>query len=225
MKFFLDTANLTEIRRALDWKLLDGVTTNPTLISKEQAPFETIVREICRIVPGDVSLETTTATAEEIVKEGEHLSTFGKNVVVKVAMLPEGLVAARLLEEMNIRTNVTLVFSANQALLAAKAGASFVSPFIGRLDDVGQDGMQVVKQTLEIFRQYAFKSQVIVASIRHPLHVLEAARIGAPIATMPFKVMKALFKHPLTDDGLKMFLEDWKKVKRPLVASQSEAKA
>jgi transaldolase len=224
MKFFLDTANLAEIKHALDWRLLDGVTTNPTLISREQVSFEAVVREICRIVPGHVSLETTTTTAEEIVKEGQYLAAFGKNVVVKVAVLPEGLKAAKVLEETGIPTNVTLVFSANQALLAAKAGASFVSPFIGRLDDVGQEGMQVVKQTLEIFKQYAFKTQVIVASIRHPLHVLEAARLGAPIATMPFKVMEALYKHPLTDHGLKMFLEDWKKVKRTPIIEHSEDK-
>jgi len=222
MKFFLDSASIPEIRQALSWNLLDGVTTNPTLIAKEKAPFDSLVREICGLVPGHVSLETTSATAEGIVREGQHLSKLGQNVVVKVAISPEGLKAVKILEESGIKTNVTLVFSANQALVAAKAGASFVSPFIGRLDDVGHEGMLVVRQILEIFMRYSFRTQVIVASIRHPLHVLEAARIGAPIATMPLKVMEALFRHPLTDQGLKTFLEDWGRVKREVVDGASE---
>ena len=216
MKFFLDTANIDEIKQAIDWGVLDGVTTNPSLIAGENRDFEELVSEICSLVDGPVSLETTTLTAGEMVREAEELIRFGPNVVVKVGISPEGVKAVRKLSQVGIKTNVTLTFSSNPAILAAKAGATYVSPFIGRLDDVGHVGMNVIKEILTIFRNYAFTTQLIVASIRHPLHVVQAAKLGAPIATMPFKVMEQLFKHPLTDIGLERFLKDWEKVKRKI---------
>lgn len=212
MKFFLDTANIEEIKKAAEWGILDGVTTNPTLISKTGRPFKEVVKEILEIVDGPVSLETVSLDAEGMIREGSMLAELGENVVVKIPMTPEGLKAVIALESEGIPTNVTLVFSPTQALLAAKAGASYVSPFVGRLDDISSDGMKLIEEVKTIFSNYEFDTEIIVASVRHPMHVLEAALIGADICTMPFKVMEQLFKHPLTDIGLERFLKDWEKV-------------
>lgn len=213
MKFFLDTANLDEIRQAKEWGLLDGVTTNPTLVSKEEMPFQELVNEILKMVEGPVSLEVVSEDAEGMVSEARELNKLGKNVVIKIPLTPEGLKAVRILSKEGIKTNVTLCFSPTQALLAAKAGADYISPFIGRLDDISSYGMRLVEDIKEIYDNYGFKTQIIVASIRHPMHVLEAALIGADIATMPFPVLEKLFKHPLTDIGIQRFLKDWEKVK------------
>ncbi|MBI5238130.1 MAG: fructose-6-phosphate aldolase [Deltaproteobacteria bacterium] len=214
MKFFIDTANVEEIKAAQDWGLLDGVTTNPSLIAKEKRPFKDIVREICSIVDGPVSLEAVSMDAEGIISEARSLSSISPNVVVKAPMTLQGLKAVRALSKEGIKTNVTLVFSAVQALMAAKAGATYVSPFVGRLDDISHDGMELVRQILDIYGNYGFSTEVIVASVRHPLHVLEGARMGAHIATIPFKVLEQLSKHPLTDIGIDRFLKDWEKVPR-----------
>jgi len=212
MKFFLDTANIEEIKKASEWGILDGVTTNPTLISKTGRPFKEVVQEILEIVGGPVSLETVSLDAEGMIREGKLLAEMGENVVVKIPMTPEGLKAVQALESEGIPTNVTLVFSPTQALLAAKAGASYVSPFVGRLDDISGEGMKLIEEIKTIFTNYEFDTEIIVASVRHPMHVLEAAIIGADICTMPFKVIEQLFKHPLTDIGLERFLKDWEKV-------------
>lgn len=214
MKFFLDTANLEEIRKGLEMGLVDGVTTNPTLISKEGLDFWELVQEICKIVPGPVSIEVTAKDAERMLREAKELAKLGDNVVVKIPMTLEGIKAVRKIEAEGIRTNVTLVFSPLQALIAAKAGATYVSPFVGRLDDISSEGMRIVEQIIEIYSNYDLFTQVIVASVRHPIHVLEAALLGADIVTMPFKVMEQLFLHPLTDIGIERFLKDWEKVTR-----------
>jgi transaldolase len=214
MKFFLDTANLAEIKEIAGWGILDGVTTNPSLVSKENAPFDELIKEICRIVPGPVSVECVSTQAEDIIKEARDLTALAANVVVKIPIGIEGLKATRVLSQEGIQVNTTLVFSPTQALLAAKAGSRYVSPFIGRLDDISQEGMQVVEQILAIFDNYGLETEVIVASIRHPLHVVEAALLGADIATLPFAVMEKLVKHPLTDIGMEKFLKDWSKVKK-----------
>ncbi len=214
MKFFLDTANLDEIKRGLEMGLVEGVTTNPTLISKEGLEFWELVQEICKIVPGPVSLELTAKDAEGMLKEAKELAKLGDNVVVKIPMTPEGIKAVKRIEAEGIRTNVTLVFSPLQALIAAKAGATYVSPFVGRLDDIASEGMRLVEQILEIYSNYDLFTQVIVASVRHPMHVLEAALLGADIVTMPFKVLEQLFSHPLTDIGIERFSKDWEKVPR-----------
>ncbi|MBU4525531.1 MAG: fructose-6-phosphate aldolase [Desulfomicrobium sp.] len=211
MQFFIDTANLSEIRAAMDMGLVDGVTTNPTLMSKEAADWREIAGEICKLVPGPVSLEVIALDAEGMVREAKDLVQYGPNVVVKVPMTAEGLKAVRILKSMDIETNVTLIFSANQALLAAKAGAAYVSPFLGRLDDVGQDGMELVHQILGIYSNYGFATKIIVASVRSPLHVLDAAMAGAHIATVPYKILTQLMAHPLTDKGIEAFLKDWEK--------------
>ncbi|MDO9583601.1 MAG: fructose-6-phosphate aldolase [Desulfomicrobium sp.] len=211
MQFFIDTANLSEIRAAMDMGLVDGVTTNPTLMSKEAADWREIAGEICKLVPGPVSLEVIALDAEGMVREAKDLMQYGPNVVVKVPMTAEGLKAVRILKSMDIETNVTLIFSANQALLAAKAGAAYVSPFLGRLDDVGQDGMELVHQILGIYSNYGFATKIIVASVRSPLHVLDAAMAGAHIATVPYKILTQLMAHPLTDKGIEAFLKDWEK--------------
>jgi len=208
MKFFLDTANLDEIRQAAVWGLCDGVTTNPTLVAREGREHRAQILEIARIVTGPISVETTSNDTEEMVRQGVEYAAWAPNVVVKVPMTPPGLAACRRLRERAIGVNVTLVFSANQALLAAKAGATFVSPFVGRLDDIGHDGMQVVRDAVAIFRTYGLATKVLAASLRHPLHVTAAALAGAPIATMPFKVLEQLFKHALTDVGQERFLAD-----------------
>ncbi|AHE96444.1 transaldolase [Thermocrinis ruber] len=212
MQFFLDTGNVDEIKQALEWGILDGVTTNPTLIAKTGRPFMEVVKEILQLVDGPVSLETVSRDAKGMVEEGRKLAELGDNVVVKIPMTPEGMIAVQELESEGIPTNVTLVFSPTQALIAAKAGATFVSPFIGRLDDVSSDGMKLIRDVKTIFDNYDFDTQIIVASVRHPMHVLEAALIGADICTMPFEVMKKLFQHPLTDKGIELFLKDWEKV-------------
>ena len=213
MKFFLDTANLEEIREAASLGILDGVTTNPTLIAKEQANLKKQIVEICQIVNGPVSAEVVATDTEEMCREGRELARLHPNVVVKIPMLRDGMKAVKRLGEEGIRTNVTLCFSAPQALLAAKAGASFISPFLGRLDDISHVGMDLIRDITLIYRNYSFKTQLLAASLRHPLHVVEAAKAGAHIATLPSKVLDQLFKHPLTDRGLANFLRDWEKVR------------
>jgi transaldolase len=212
VKIFLDTANIDEIREAASWGVLDGVTTNPTLVAKTGRKWGEVIQDILSLVDGPISLEVTTTDADAMVKQGRQLAKLHENVVVKIQMTTEGLKAIRALAKEGVRINTTLVFSANQAILAAKAGAKYVSPFIGRLDDMGQEGMQVVREIVEIFDRYGFDCEVLVASIRHPLHVIEAAKLGADIVTMPFDVLKRMTQHALTDVGLKRFLEDWKKV-------------
>ena len=212
MKIFIDTANIEEIKKTNDCGVIDGVTTNPSLVAKEGKEFKELVQEIVNIVDGPISVEVISTNAEGMVKEAVELSAWSSNIVVKIPMIQEGLKAVKILCVKGIKTNVTLAFSVNQALLAAKAGATYVSPFIGRLDDIGHEGMQIVRDTVKIFNIYNFKTQVIVASIRHPLHVIEAAKAGAHVATVPFIVIEKMFKHPLTDIGLERFLDDWKKV-------------
>ncbi|MBW2544340.1 MAG: fructose-6-phosphate aldolase [Deltaproteobacteria bacterium] len=212
MKFFIDTGNIDEIKEGLSLGMVDGVTTNPSLVAKEKKDFDTVVREILEIVDGPVSLEVISEDAEGMVAEGKKLAGLAENVVVKIPMTTEGLKATRMLSDLGISVNQTLIFSPVQALLAAKAGADYVSPFIGRLDDISHNGMELVEQILTIFDNYEFDCEVIVASVRHPLHVLDAALLGADIATIPFKVIKQLAGHPLTDVGIKRFLDDWRSV-------------
>jgi len=214
MKFFIDTANINEIKEANDMGMVDGVTTNPSLIAKEGRDFEEIIKEICAIVDGPISAEVVSTDTEGMLKEARKLSKIHNNIVVKIPMLVDGLKATRKLSEEGIKTNVTLVFSPLQALMAAKAGATYVSPFIGRLDDISQEGLLLVEQIVEIYSNYAFDTEIIVASIRNPLHVLESALMGADIATIPFNVLSKLAAHPLTDKGLKAFLDDWNKAKK-----------
>ncbi len=209
MKFFLDTANIDEIREVASWGVLDGVTTNPSLVAKEGRSFEDLVRDICALCPGPVSAEAVSEKAPEIIAEGRRLARIAANVAVKVPVTVEGLKACKALVLERIAVNMTLVFSAGQALLAAKAGARFVSPFIGRLDDVSQEGMGLIEAIAQIFENYRFDCEIIVASIRHPRHVIDAARIGADICTVPYGVMEKLVKHPLTDVGIERFLKDW----------------
>lgn len=213
MKFFIDTANIAEIQEAHRMGMVDGVTTNPSLIAKEGRDFETIIREICGIVDGPISAEVISCDTAGMVTEARRLAKIHENIVVKIPMTVDGLKATRILAEEKIKTNVTLVFSPLQALMAAKAGAAFVSPFVGRLDDLSHDGLQLVEQIVQIFDNYAFETEVIVASVRHSLHVLESAMIGADIATIPFNVLAKMAGHPLTDKGLKCFLDDWNKAK------------
>lgn len=212
MKFFLDTANLNEIREAGKLGFLDGVTTNPTLIAKEKRRFDDAIREICEVCPGPVSAECVSESFDEMVAEARRLAKLARNVVVKVPLTKEGLKVVRALVPEGLKFNVTLCFSANQALLAAKAGASYISPFIGRLDDAGHDGMQVIRDICLIYRNYEFPTEVLTASIRHPLHVLEAAKAGSHVATMPFAVFDKLIAHPLTELGVARFLEDYRKI-------------
>jgi transaldolase len=214
MKIFIDTANVEEIRKAAALGVVDGVTTNPTLVAKEGRPFREVLLEICETVDGPVSAEAVSLAAGEMVNEARALASIHENIVVKVPMTTEGLKAVHVLSAEGIRTNVTLVFSAPQALLAAKAGATFVSPFVGRLDDQGQNGMELISQIVAIYRNYAFDTEVIVASVRHPIHVVEAAMLGADVATIPFKVIEAMARHPLTDLGIERFLADWDKYRR-----------
>ncbi|MBC7343294.1 MAG: fructose-6-phosphate aldolase [Clostridia bacterium] len=214
MRLFIDTANVEEIREANSWGIISGVTTNPSLIAREGRDFREVVKEICTIVDGPVSAEVISLEAQAMVREARELAAIHPNVVVKIPMTIEGLKAVKVLAEEGIRSNVTLIFSANQALMAAIAGATYVSPFVGRLDDVGQSGTEVVADIVQIFSQYGFDTEIIVASVRHPLHVLEAARLGADIATVPFKVLEQMSRHPLTDVGIERFLADWKGVKR-----------
>src|SRR5210317_594919 len=211
MKFFIDTANIEEIKEAYALGMVDGVTTNPSLIAKEKRPFKELLREICELVDGPVNGEVVSLDAEGMVEEGRKLAAFHPNIVVKLPMTTEGLKAVKILNSENIRTNVTLIFSSMQALMAAKAGASYVSPFVGRLDDISQVGMELVSDMMNIYANYGYETEVIVASIRNPIHVVEAALIGADIATIPFKVIDQLAKHPLTDIGMEKFLADWEK--------------
>jgi transaldolase len=216
MKLFLDTANLEEIRAIKKWGVLAGCTSNPSLIAKEKQDWELQMKEICAEVEGPVSLETTTGTADDLYEEGLKLAGIAPNAVVKVAMTPEGLEAGKRLIEQGIPVNVTLTFSPAQAILAAEIGATYVSPFLGRLDDVGADGMHVLREICEIYEMQAYDTLVLAASLRHPMHVVEAAKCGADVATMPFDVFTKLIKHPLTDSGLEKFLSDWKKLQKEL---------
>ena len=211
MKFFIDTANIEEIKKAHALGMVDGVTTNPSLIAKENRPFEELLQEICDLVDGPVNGEVVSLDAEGMVVEGRKLAAFHPNIVVKIPMTTEGLKAVKILSSENIRTNVTLIFSSTQALMAAKAGASYVSPFVGRLDDISQVCMELVSEIMNIYGNYGYETEVIVASIRNPIHVVEAALIGADISTIPFKVIDQLAKHPLTDIGMEKFLADWEK--------------
>ncbi len=211
MKFFIDTANIEEIKKGLELGMVDGVTTNPSLISKEQRPFNEILADICALVDGPISAEVISLEADGMVSEGRELAKLHKNIVIKVPMTAEGLKAVKRLAAEGIRTNVTLIFSSAQALLAAKAGAAYVSPFVGRLDDIAQDGMALISEIMTIFRNYGYESEVIVASVRGPMHVIQSALIGADIATIPYKVIAQLARHPLTDLGMEQFLADWEK--------------
>ena len=213
MKIFLDSANLEFIKKYNDMGLLDGITTNPTLLSKESGDPQKTMEEICKIIKGDVSLEVISTEYEGMLEEARRLRKYGDNVVVKCPMTADGLKACKSLSAEGIPVNITLIFSPNQAVLAAKAGAKYVSPFIGRLDDIGQDGMNLISEIQQIFSNYKFKTQVLVASIRHPIHVIEAAKIGAAVVTLPPAVLGKMLKHPLTDIGLKNFLADWEKLK------------
>jgi len=215
MMIFLDTGNTKEIKEAASWGVLDGITTNPSLVAKEGRSFKDLLKEICSIVDGPISAEVVSIEADAMVKEGKDLASVHKNIVVKVPLIPEGLKACKALTSQGIRVNVTLCFSPNQALLAAKAGAWCVSPFIGRLDDISQHGMELIRDIVTIFRNYQYKTKVLVASVRSPQHVVEAAKIGGDICTMPFTVFKQLVQHPLTDIGLKKFLSDWEKQNIP----------
>ena len=211
MKIFIDTANLAEIKEAASMGLLDGVTTNPSLVAKEGKEFKALLKEICSVVDGDISAEVVATDAEGMLREGRDLAKIDSKIVVKVPLTKDGLKAVRTFKAEGIRTNVTLCFSPTQALLAAKAGAYIISPFVGRLDDISSDGMGLIQQILTIYENYDFDTQVLVASIRHPMHVVESAMMGAHIGTMPFNVITQLVKHPLTDLGLERFLADWKK--------------
>jgi transaldolase len=213
MKIFLDTANLDEIREAAALGVLDGVTTNPSLMAKEdEDDYHEVLKEICGIVRGPVSAEVVADESGEMVRQGRAFARLSEYIVVKIPMTPEGMKAVKTLSAEDIKTNVTLCFSANQGLVAAKAGATYISPFVGRLDDAGMDGMQVVADLVDIYERYAYPTQVLAASIRHPMHVVEAARVGADVSTMPYKVFQQLFKHPLTDVGIELFNKDWAKV-------------
>ena len=214
MKFFIDTANIDEIKEASKMGMVDGVTTNPSLIAKEGRDFEEVIKEICEIVDGPISAEVISTDAEGMVKEARHLAGIHDNIVVKIPMTVDGLKATRTLTGEGIKTNVTLVFSPLQALMAAKAGATYVSPFVGRLDDLAHEGLLLVEQIVEIYSNYGYDTEIIVASVRNPLHVLDAAMMGADIATIPFNVLGKLAAHPLTDKGLKSFLDDWNKMKK-----------
>jgi transaldolase len=216
MRIFIDTANLDEIKEIASWGILNGVTTNPTLLSREvkrtgKKPDD-ILKEICSIIEGPVTAEVVSLDTDGIAKEGKELAKLAKNICIKIPMTKDGLIATRRLRNEGIMTNTTLVFSANQALLAAKAGTNFVSPFIGRMDDVGHRGMDIVDEIVTIFDNYCFDTEVVVASVRHPMHVVDAALIGADVCTIPYKVLEKMLKHPLTDVGIKRFLEDWKKI-------------
>jgi transaldolase len=214
MKFFIDTANIDEIKEANSMGMVDGVTTNPSLIAKENRDFEEIIKDICSIVDGPISAEVISLDAEGMVNEARPLAAIHKNIVIKVPMTIDGIKATRILSDEGIKTNVTLVFSPLQALMAAKAGATFVSPFVGRLDDISHDGLVLVEQIVDIYDNYAYDTEIIVASVRTPLHVLESALMGADIATIPFNVLSKLAAHPLTDKGIQAFLKDWEKTKK-----------
>lgn len=215
MKIFIDSANIDEIKKANDWGVIDGVTTNPSLIAKEKNKnFDDIIQEIIDTVNGPISIEVMSTETEEMIDEAIKLSELSENIVIKIPMIPNGLKAVRVLNHKNIKTNVTLTFSTNQALLAAKAGATYVSIFIGRLDDVGEEGMQIVRDTVNIFNNYDIKTEIIAASVRHPIHVIESAKAGVHIATIPFNVLEKMISHILTDKGIERFLKDWEMTKK-----------
>ncbi len=213
MKLFIDTANVDEIRDIAEWGVVDGVTTNPSLIAKEKRDFKEVVTEITGIVDGPISAEVVSLKHDEMVEEAKELAKIHKNIIIKVPMTEEGLIAVKELHAMGIKTNVTLVFTSTQALLAAKAGASYVSPFLGRLDDISTNGLNLIEEIMDIFNNYDYDTEVIAASIRHPMHVVECARLGCDIATVPYKVFKQMLHHPLTDSGIERFLKDWESVK------------
>lgn len=214
MKIFLDTANLKQIKEAESWGIVDGVTTNPTLLSKEDMKFEELIKKICRVISGPVNVECVSTKSKDIIKEGRELVKLADNVVLKIPICVEGLKAIKVLSGEGIQVNTTLIFSPTQALLASKAGAKYVSPFIGRLDDISHEGMDLIDKIIAIFSNYGLETEVIVASIRHPLHVVDSALVGADIATIPFSVLDKMVKHPLTDAGMEQFLKDWRKVKQ-----------
>lgn len=213
MKFFIDTANIDEIKEAAAMGLLDGVTTNPSLVAKEGRDFKELLNEIVKVVDGPISAEVVSTDFNGMMKEAKELAAIHKNIVIKIPLIPEGIKAVKALSAQGIKTNVTLCFSASQALLAAKAGATYISPFVGRLDDISHSGMQLIEQIITIYENYGYQTEVLVASIRHPLHLVEAAELGADVATIPFAVIKKLFNHPLTESGLDKFLSDWKTLK------------
>ncbi len=213
MKLFIDTANVNEIREIANWGVVDGVTTNPSLIAKEKRDFKEVVTEITGIVDGPISAEVVSLKHDEMVEEAKELAKIHKNIIIKVPMTEEGLIAVKELHAMGIKTNVTLVFTSTQALLAAKAGASYVSPFLGRLDDISTDGLNLIEEIMDIFDNYDYDTEVIAASVRNPMHVVECARLGCDIATVPYKVFKQMLHHPLTDSGIERFLKDWESVK------------
>lgn len=210
MQFFIDTANIAEIREAASFGILDGVTTNPSLVAREKKDFRTLLMEILEIVDGPVSAEVISTDAPGMLSEARELASLHRNIVVKIPLIKEGLKAVKILSSEGIKTNVTLCFSPTQALMAAKAGATYISPFIGRLDDISIDGMELIGQIITIYQNYGFRTQVLAASIRHPIHVLQAAMAGADVATIPFKIIDQMFRHPLTDSGLEKFLADWR---------------
>ena len=213
MKLFIDTANVDAIKEIAEWGVVDGVTTNPSLIAKEKRDFKEVVTEITGIVDGPISAEVVSLKHDEMVEEAKELAKIHKNIIIKVPMTEEGLIAVKELHAMGIKTNVTLVFTSTQALLAAKAGASYVSPFLGRLDDISTNGLNLIEEIMDIFNNYSYDTEVIAASIRHPMHVVECARLGCDIATVPYKVFKQMLHHPLTDSGIERFLKDWESVK------------
>lgn len=221
MKLFLDTANLDEIKEINAWGVLNGVTTNPSLMGKEKTDFKTRVIDICKIVDGPVSAEVTTTDPKEMIKQGRDIAKWASNVMVKLPLTPAGLEACKALTSDGIKTNVTLCFSVNQAILAAKAGATFVSPFVGRLDDINEDGIQLIETIVEVFHIHGLETEVLAASLRHPMHVMQAALAGADIGTMPYSVFKMLVNHPLTDAGQKKFMEDWEKASKALATAQA----
>lgn len=214
MKLFIDTANVNEIREVNDWGIICGVTTNPSLIAKEGRDFKQVVKEISEIVDGPISAEVIDLKSEGMIKEAEELVKIHENIVIKIPMTKEGLKAVKVLNDKGIKTNVTLVFSANQALLAARAGATYVSPFVGRMDDIGNTGVEIVKDIAEIFNIHDIKTEIIAASIRHPIHVMESAKAGADISTIPYKIFQTMIKHPMTDKGIEKFLKDWEKTEK-----------
>jgi len=225
MQLFLDTANIDEIKEAMSWGVISGVTTNPSLVAKEKRDFKALVKEIAEIVPGPISAEVLSLRAEEMIPEARELSNIAPNIVVKIPMTKEGLKAVNVLSREGVKTNVTLVFSATQGLLAALSGATYISPFVGRMDDISNEGMDVVEDLVIFMENYGLPTKVIAASIRHPMHVVEAARVSAHIATVPFKVLEAMFHHPLTDIGIKRFLDDWAKAKETLEGPSTLSKS
>ena len=214
MKLFIDTANLDEIREISSWGVLDGVTTNPTILSREKMDYRTLINAILKLVDGPISVEAVNEKAEKIIEEAKMLSKISENIVVKIPITPEGLAATKVLSKEGVKVNMTLVFSVKQSILAAKAGATYASPFLGRLDDIGSDGMTLLSDIVTVYQNYGFKTQIIAASIRSPQHVVDAALIGADVCTIPYKVFTQMVRHPLTDKGIERFLNDWKKVKK-----------